>query len=529
MLIKKLLTIAMVTLSVTSFAQNVGVNADGSTADPSAMLDVKSTDKGVLVPRMTQANRNGIPMPATGLLIFQTDNAPGFYYNSGTPMVPVWTMVSSSGDVQGTLNGLLIGQGTGNPSVFLPPAGANNQVLTTPVGGGAPTWSTPSNVTGSAVVNVSNGANQVVGANPMSIDVAGTSGGVMYGTGASSDFTGVGNNGDVLVSGGSGAPMWASPNTTLTTSSITGSSVVNVTNGGGQTVGSGNAVIDVVGTQGGVMYGTGASSAFTGPSTSANQVLATPTMGGTPQWVNANSTLTTGNVQPATSSTIVVNNGTSRVLGTTPLTVDVQGTSGGVMYGTGAAPAAFTGAGTTGQYLRSNGSSAPAWTAPRAYFSVPCANNGNNQPSGTTTIVGYSGLTWNSTGVPGVNMGAQVIVSGSFYQAQRDVFFVRASGWVAQTVLQAGTYLVSIYRYPNLSSGSCGNTIQNIIPTGSLVGSCTLNFGSTEIAQKYDIDLSGNPLAISTGDILVFYITNNSGINKTWVCSGTADFYSIVQ
>jgi hypothetical protein len=62
-----------------ALAQNVGLNNDGTTAHPSAILDMKATDKGVLVPRLTQAQRNAVAAPAPGLLIFQTDNTPGFY------------------------------------------------------------------------------------------------------------------------------------------------------------------------------------------------------------------------------------------------------------------------------------------------------------------------------------------------------------------------------------------------------------------------------------------------------------------
>ena len=77
-------------------AQNVAVNADGSNPDLSAMLDVKSTSKGLLTPRMTQAQRSAITSPATGLLIFQTDGNPGFYYNAGTSASPVWLSVLNS-------------------------------------------------------------------------------------------------------------------------------------------------------------------------------------------------------------------------------------------------------------------------------------------------------------------------------------------------------------------------------------------------------------------------------------------------
>jgi hypothetical protein len=85
------LIILILLLSAKSYAQGVAVNTDGSTADASALLDIKSTAKGVLVPRMAQSDRNLITSPATGLMIYQTDNIPGFYYNAGTPGTPNWT------------------------------------------------------------------------------------------------------------------------------------------------------------------------------------------------------------------------------------------------------------------------------------------------------------------------------------------------------------------------------------------------------------------------------------------------------
>lgn len=53
-------------------AQSVAINTDGSTADNSSLLDIKSTAKGVLVPRMTSAQMNAIINPANGLLIYNT-------------------------------------------------------------------------------------------------------------------------------------------------------------------------------------------------------------------------------------------------------------------------------------------------------------------------------------------------------------------------------------------------------------------------------------------------------------------------
>ena len=51
----------------------VAINADGSTPNNSAMLDVKSNNKGLLPPRMTQAEMMAIPNPANGLIVYCTD------------------------------------------------------------------------------------------------------------------------------------------------------------------------------------------------------------------------------------------------------------------------------------------------------------------------------------------------------------------------------------------------------------------------------------------------------------------------
>jgi len=67
-----------------AFAQNVGINSTGNDPHPSAMLDVNSNDKGVLIPRLTKAQRQAIPAPANGLLVFQSNDTIGFwFYNAG--------------------------------------------------------------------------------------------------------------------------------------------------------------------------------------------------------------------------------------------------------------------------------------------------------------------------------------------------------------------------------------------------------------------------------------------------------------
>lgn len=68
------------------FAQGVSVNADGSPPAASAMIDIQSTTKGVLIPRMTTAQRIGIAAPASGLLVY--DNTTGsFWYRTASAWV----------------------------------------------------------------------------------------------------------------------------------------------------------------------------------------------------------------------------------------------------------------------------------------------------------------------------------------------------------------------------------------------------------------------------------------------------------
>ena len=84
----------------TASAQNVAINTDGSVANASAILDVKSTSKGILVPRMTTAQRITIASPATGLLVFDTDTQSFWFYNGSA-----WTNLSAGGSSGWALSG----------------------------------------------------------------------------------------------------------------------------------------------------------------------------------------------------------------------------------------------------------------------------------------------------------------------------------------------------------------------------------------------------------------------------------------
>lgn len=174
-------------------------------------------------------------------------------------------------------------------------------------------------------------------------DATPTAGAIAYGTGSAYAFTTAGTAGQILTSGGTGAPAWIS--------------TVSIARGG--TNGSATP------TAGAVSYGTGSAYAFTSAGTSG-QIL---TSGGTgaPTWV----------------TTIPVANG-----GTNGSAAPV---AGAVAYGTGSAYA-FTSAGTTGQVLTSNGTGAPTWTTISSGTNV---NISNDTSSAATTF--YPSLVSNQT------------------------------------------------------------------------------------------------------------------------------------
>jgi hypothetical protein len=67
---KKLFILFAIFTAVAGMAQSVGINADGSSANASAILDLKSTTKGFLPPRMTLAQRSAISSPVAGLVLW---------------------------------------------------------------------------------------------------------------------------------------------------------------------------------------------------------------------------------------------------------------------------------------------------------------------------------------------------------------------------------------------------------------------------------------------------------------------------
>lgn len=95
-LFRHIISAAALLFAIDGYSQGVAINNDNSAPDASAMLDVKSSNKGVLIPRMSGTEISGIVNPAHGLLVYRADSPEGFYYNSGTTSSPIWTPLLSS-------------------------------------------------------------------------------------------------------------------------------------------------------------------------------------------------------------------------------------------------------------------------------------------------------------------------------------------------------------------------------------------------------------------------------------------------
>lgn len=119
---KKASLFFLLLIPVIILGQNIAITDDANyTADTSAMLDIKSLSKGVLVPRLNSTQRQNIFEPAAGLLVFDTDDT-CFYYFTGKKWLNlsagnasnIWSRNENSAYLTDTL--IKFGVGTAYPS-----------------------------------------------------------------------------------------------------------------------------------------------------------------------------------------------------------------------------------------------------------------------------------------------------------------------------------------------------------------------------------------------------------------------------
>jgi trimeric autotransporter adhesin len=101
-----------------TFPDSGSVGIGTKNPDASSLLEIKSNTKGLLIPRMSKAKRNAIDSPAVGLLIYQTNATPGFYYYDGGAWQAVSGSASSSSSLW-TVDGANIYYNSGNVGIGL--------------------------------------------------------------------------------------------------------------------------------------------------------------------------------------------------------------------------------------------------------------------------------------------------------------------------------------------------------------------------------------------------------------------------
>ena len=180
-------------------AQNVAINNDASVAAPSAMLDVKSTTKGFMMPRVTSTQRTAIASTTLGLLVFDTDTKTVWahdgtswknLYTSGGLTLPFSQTISQGGAAFSITNAGAAIQGVSSNTSTAAIVGSNNAV------GGMGVIGTTSAASGSGVVGQSNVGTGVFG---NSIDGVGVKA-------SSTNGVALQVNGDVKISGGNTNP-----------------------------------------------------------------------------------------------------------------------------------------------------------------------------------------------------------------------------------------------------------------------------------------------------------------------------------
>lgn len=466
-------------------SQGVVINSDGSNPNSSAILDVKSTTKGILIPRMTQTQRNAIDTPVSGLMVYQTDATLGFYFYDGSSWVRLasGTEAAYTAGTNISISGNVITNSSPDQTVTLTGGGATSITGTYPNF----TINSTDNNSGGTVTSLTAGT--------------GLSGGTITSSGTinlanTGVTTGTYNNVTVNAQG----QVTAGSNTSYLTSEvddIIGNEVTNATTSGGLSrSGSGTNVdpytlgIDTDGV--------------------TSDMILDATVTGTDI---ASGTVTSTNITDGTIATADVAN--NAITGT-KINLTSNAT-GDMMYYDGTNWVRIA-AGTSGQILVAAGAAAPAWTTKYSKYTL---NNSVSATAASTTGANNNavygvGVTYYGAINPGTTaISLSSAVTSSILRSDGSDYLLSYEGWIINQTSNALTMGIYVVKY------AAGNTTQTTgTSAGTLIGSTTTLAvaAGTNYASKFTLDLSSTQL--SANDVVVIFVRNLSGGNRTYYHQG---------
>jgi len=405
-------TLTFVSLCIASVANaQVGIGVPAGDIHPSAELEVKSTEKGFLLPRMTKAQRIAIGSPATGLIVYQTDgdvpNPAGLYYFDGL----LWKngigaqgiqgpigAVGPKGDIGSSgpqgIQGLKGDTGSQGP---VGPAGANgtNGAQGLPGAQGIQGKTGDTGAQGPQGPAGVNGTNGTPGAKGDTGDQ-----GIQGPKGDKGDVGATGPQGEVGPAGPKGDPGTSTGATPLTinstvantnnrlsfTNAISGSAVSSLQTSPSLTFNPSTGNLSAPTFTGNVTGN------LTGNASSASQVAVSNSISSATNYLSFSPS--TNGVSDLKTNPLLTFNPSTGTLSALTFTGSLVGNAssasgleggaaGAIPYQSGVGTTSFIPGGTAGQVLTSNGVSAPSWKSSDSFY--PLNFGGDTQNSSTSS------------------------------------------------------------------------------------------------------------------------------------------------
>ena len=497
---KLILSFTLIVLWGTLFSQTLIVTDDPAytTGNASSVLDVKSSLKGFLAPRMLQSGRLAISSPADGLLVYQTDGIKGFYYYNGL----IWIIVSSGSNSNylplagGTMTGELttVASSTTNAGLNLP----HGVAPSTPVNGDL--WSTTigifARINGSTVGPLGTGTG-----NGSVTSITATSpltGGTITTTGSIGITQANGSTNGYLSSGD-----WTAFNNKVSSQWTTSGSNIYYNTGN---VGIGNANPTS-------LFSTGPNSEF--------QVNSTGNI------IKLNNVVTSFPSSQGAASSYLMNDGTGALSWATGL--------GSVTSVGLAMPLEFT---VTNSPVTTSGTLTAGWSsqAQNLVFSSPAAASGTPQFRSLTAndlpSIPWSKITTTPTTLSGYGITDALPLAGGTMTGKLNTFVSTSAtaglnlgaGTAPTTPVNGDLWATTAGVYARINSSTLGpfgtgnGSVTSITATSPLTGGTITTTGSIGIGQAN----STTNGYLSSGD----WTTFNNKVSSQWTTSGSSISYS---